>query len=70
MTIDVQFLRNGARRTDRRTEKMTHRGGWPTSKCQTDERMDGWTDRQTDRHTDKRSNKKTIINHSVLLKRI
>ena len=27
--------------------KMTHRGGWPTSKCQTDRRMDGWTDRQT-----------------------
>ena len=51
MTIDVQFLRNGARRTDRRTEKMTHRGGWPTSKCQTDRRMDGWTDRQTDIQT-------------------
>ena len=47
MTIDVQFLRSGARRTDRRTEKMMHRGGWPTSKCQTDRRMDGWTDRQT-----------------------
>lgn len=66
MTIDVQFLRSGARRTDRRTEKMMHRGGWPTSKCQTDRRMDGWTDG----HTDWRSSKNIVINHSVLLKRI